>query len=149
MKFKEVAHLYLGCQVQVRRKNDTPNLFHTGTMVEVSKGSNHSDWIISRFDTVVEAVSNTFSISNASAHYYFLCEDSIKPLLLPLSSLTDEQKVELSTIAYENSPLDSQDYAGVAQGVGYITKYLLERQFDLYGLIPNGEAIDLTTLNNK
>lgn len=99
-KIKDVAHLYLGCQAEVKRKNDTKA--SVGTIVEVTKGSNHGDWVIVNFDEVVEAVSNTWQVSNASAHYYFLSEDSVRPILRPLSDMTYTEALDFALMCMDS-----------------------------------------------
>ena len=67
----------------------------------------------------------------------------LKPALFPLSAMTEEQKkehkklLELLFIAEEET---------VRGETPESFKYLLDNHFDLYNLIEQGEAIDVTTL---
>lgn len=66
--------------------------------------------------------------------------DEIKPYLLPLSSMTEEQKNELQSLMIRDS-----------YGILYHTidsfDYLYKNYIDVRGLIPMGLAIDATNLN--
>ena len=62
---------------------------------------------------------------------------NIKPYLFPLSSMTEEQLLELSSISFENS-IDSSIKT---------LNWCYKNHFDIYGLIPMGLAIDCTNLN--
>lgn len=64
--------------------------------------------------------------------YETLYMTELKPYLLPLSSMTEEQKIELTCI------IDS-DYAQI--------DWYNKNHFDYRGLIPKGLAIDATGLN--
>lgn len=76
--------------------------------------------------------------------------DNIKPYLFPLSSMTEEQKVEFDKM----SELDSEyiitqiknDAPNWTSGLNRFN-WLLKNHFDVYGLIPMGLANDATGLN--
>lgn len=81
---------------------------------------------------------------------YHMPVESIKPYLFPLSSMTEEQKKELSEIidlevdiAIEHIKKDIPNYL---TGIKRIT-WLLKNHFDIYDLIPMGLAKDATGLN--
>lgn len=61
-----------------------------------------------------------------------------KPLLRPLSSMTDDEKADVNMIYHLMT--DNLDYAIK------LLDYYYQKHFDIHGLIENGLAIDLTTL---
>ena len=64
---------------------------------------------------------------------------NIKPYLLPLSSMTEEQEKEYDNLnGYELGCFPSTEEA---------LDYLIKNHFDYRGLIPKGLAIDATNLN--
>ena len=74
----------------------------------------------------------------------------IKPYLFPMSSMTEEQKVEFEKM----SELDCEyittqiknDSPNWTSGLNRVN-WLIKNHFDVYGLIPMGLAIDATNLN--
>lgn len=154
IKFKDVAHFYLGCKMQ-----DNESLV-TGRLT---------------------AVYNDISIAvNDEVDYYPF---EYKPLLRPLSDITDEEKREVYKLIFNREfPKTGQIYWRADQSltaeprwilmtgvdrVGIemngtvwadcdlhhykhnqhaITTYLLSMHFDLFGLIESGEAVELTIL---
>lgn len=80
--------------------------------------------------------------------------DDIKPYLKPLSSMTDEEREAFIRIGVEHSlqciEIDNK-LESFMLGVKFHKdelEYLLERQYDVYGLIPMGLAIEVTEENN-
>ena len=63
--------------------------------------------------------------------------EEVKPYLFPLSSMTEEQLLELSSISFENS-IDSSIKT---------LNWCYKNHFDINGLIPKGLANDCTNLN--
>lgn len=79
-----------------------------------------------------------------------------KPYLRPMSSMTEEEKKEISTLLNYEFYVDD-DYALIAEDdrhrvrldlIQIYTKWLLKNHFDFMGLIPNGLAIEVTNENN-
>ena len=75
----------------------------------------------------------------------------IKPYLLPLSSMTEEQKCEYNRWKHE-IPVCRYAYGDVIEEIELYDspnsfEYLIENHFDAYGLIPLGLANDATGLN--
>ena len=75
----------------------------------------------------------------------------IKPYLFPLSSMTEEQKKEYNRWKHE-IPVCRYEYGDVVEEVELFDspesfEYLIENNFDCYGLIPMGLAEDATNLN--
>lgn len=80
--------------------------------------------------------------------------ENIKPYLLPLSSMTEEQKRELNKLSEKeckiienvvNNPTSSN--VGFPVVVHYMIDWCNKNHFDYHGLIPMGLAIDATGLN--
>ena len=104
-------------------------------------------WDIDR----VRADTFMFGMSNCYVCYGQYDDiDNIKPYLFPLSSMTEEQKVEFDKMA----ELDSEyiitqvknDAPNWTSGLNRFN-WLLKNHFDVYGLIPMGLANDATGLN--
>jgi hypothetical protein len=86
-----------------------------------------------------------------------------KPILRPLSDMTEEEKLEFYKLVNPNSIEDSDSVRidtidEIIKGHLFPLKlleiamgaaYLLSRSFDLFGLIEDNEAIDATTLPNN
>ena len=76
-------------------------------------------------------------------------DDEIKPYLLPLSSMTEEQKKEygkvcdLDTEILSKHPMDGTPFPALYNSQDWLNK----NHFDYRGLIPMGLAIDATNLN--
>lgn len=109
-KFKDVAHLYLGCECRVEAFG--------GIFIEQMRGIKHGQPLIGGKAIDLYAYKN------------------FKPLLRPLSDMTDEE-AEFAYHAYH-------DEKTLHLGCVKKTVYLLSRGFDLFGLIESGEAIDKT-----
>ena len=104
-------------------------------------------WEIDR----VRADAFMFGMSNCYVCYGQYDDiDNIKPHLFPLSSMTEEQKVEFDKMA----ELDSEyiitqvknDAPNWTSGLNRFN-WLLKNHFDVYGLIPMDLANDATGLN--
>ena len=99
-ELKDYLHLYLGCIVDVKKKTD--DKFHRGKMVEITDGSNHGNWIIVRFDDVITTTSQTWETLSSNQHYFFIGEDSIKPILRPLSDMTTDEAHHLAWLCMDS-----------------------------------------------
>lgn len=141
VKFKDVAHLYLGCEVQARKKNRNKEWL-TGTAVEVTRKSNHGDWVVVNFDEVHCIINAQWNEVCSNFHTYFLSEDEIKPLLRKLDSMTEEESYDLEMLGHHLviCRACSNEFHAAR------TNYLLSKHFDLFNLIENGEAIDISTV---
>ena len=146
-EFKDVAHLYLGVEVV----NTIGK--HMGKIVSVS----------------IDGTATINPLDEFKPRVIIL--NSLKPILRPLSDITNDEFYELSEI------LEQCDYGAVFQeyndgktGVGYmwqegmaglilnsdagqyfvkIFPFLLSRSFDLFGLIESGEAINKAKLSQN
>ena len=70
--------------------------------------------------------------------------DSIKPYLRPMSSMTEEEKIELCTISYapdEMKTIDEKLYV-IKTNAKYAADFYNEHHFDYRGLIPMGLALE-------
>ena len=79
--------------------------------------------------------------------------DFIKPYLLPLSSMTDEQKSYINGrwgvnehFEFEIDPLWGEYFVDLSDAVEFIN-WCYENHFDINGLIPRGLAEDATDKN--
>lgn len=120
-KLSDVLHMYLGCEVFIKKpKTRKPKIW---TLV---------------------GVDNTFENPVRCSNGEYLCACSfndVKPLLRPLSDMTEE----------EYDLWDNGIDGGLVQGTTDMieqeakkTLYLLKREFDLFGWIEAGLAIDKT-----
>lgn len=81
------------------------------------------------------------SISGLDCQVYL---SEIKPYLIPMSSMTEEQKEEYSNLL--DDILDEFGHPAHFDTIESID-WLYEHHFDIHGLIPLGLAIDCTNLN--
>lgn len=73
------------------------------------------------------------------------CEDDFMPYLRPMSSMTEEEKVEL--ISIRDTVLDIGNREIIILSYEQIIWFLLNH-FDFLGLIPKGLAIEVSKENN-
>ena len=75
---------------------------------------------------------------------------NIKPYLRPMSSMTDEEKIELCTISYapdEMKTIEEKLYV-IKTNAENATDFYNKHHFDYHGLIEKGLAIEVTPENN-
>jgi len=148
-KFKEVKHLYLGCKVRVDMTSSNMG-YKDGAFTGLSKS-------LGTYFTQVE-----FGKANFQEFHNY----PVKPYLLPLSAMTDEQMVRVGLIIRNIKPedatyadklfaLDDAPFFAIKKGMKCtlslaqcveLTNYFRSQYFDIDGLIESGEAIDATTL---
>lgn len=92
-QLKDYLHFYKDVLVKVKKMYD--NDYHVGRVCEISSKSNHGDWIIVWFDNVITVTNNTHNQLSSNAHHYFFGEDDIKPILRPLSDMTEDEILEV------------------------------------------------------
>jgi hypothetical protein len=95
---------------------------------------------LSELDTIF--MCDSISISSTSIDKklsYNLDLDEVKPYLFPLTSMTEEQKLELTTLKTYVSLNKNREYL--------LFDWLNANYFDYRGLIPMGLANDATGLN--
>jgi len=117
---KEFLHLYLGCQCFVHIDDDEEMILHgVGT---------DGIWINSEFYQFGDSTTNL-----------------IKPILRPLSDITQDELKEAGAIS-KDIIIKNDDNADSSESELWFnyTRYLLSKHFDLFNLIPEGLAIDKT-----
>jgi hypothetical protein len=117
MELKYVLHLYIGCEIEITQGSDK--------MKKTLKG-------------FVLNADGSYTCWDSHDTGYGNLAFGIKPILRPLSDMTEEEKNEYWFL---NSVKDSK-----AQCEAINTRYLLSKHFDLFNLIPSGQAINKTTL---
>lgn len=134
MKFKDVAHLYIGCTCEVEAFGRT--------FVEHIQGIKYGRLLIGG-----KAIDlNSY--------------DNYKPILRPITDMTEAEGEELLKVAQEGwdaiakgeaihldleVPHTRKRFAYLSQQFCEMT-YMTSKGFDLFGLIESGEAIDATKL---
>ncbi len=122
MKLEDVIHLYLGCQMWEEYNNKA------GKFVAIM----HSGEVV-----VLHNVTWTFQLKE------------VKPILRPLSDMTHEELQECGNMIYDFSDdpeLNNhkwEDFASMLYSEQFV--WLLKRGFDLFELIPSGQAISEST----
>lgn len=118
---------------------------------------------------VIVCIDGTTNVKLASVSYWEEVEvqdgsrylydiSDIKPYLFPLSSMTEEQRYEISSglqnIHTEHPPFGKIESSGsdnclecVTMASTWLIGYYNKNHFDYMGLIPMGLAIDCTNLN--
>lgn len=129
-KFKDVAHLYLGCEVK------SPFMGKNQKLCGVSKilmPEGHYE-----LDPVIEF--------NCNGRYEVrpTIWGGVKPLLRPLGSMTKDEKVEYAQQRHKYNTGNPASH--ITTDWAYKVCWLIEHHFDLFSLIPNGEAIDKTKI---
>jgi len=115
--FKDYAHLYLGCELTVPKRYN-----FGGIVTDLEKATMVSVW-----DEFIkfEQITGFHPIEN------------FKPILRPLSDMTKE---EIECISKMN--ITKEAYDMTVCEFAKVTKWHLEKGFDLFGLIDAGIAID-------
>ena len=96
---------------------------------------------------------NNYTLETASVKLDLISScrlETIKPYLRPMSSMTEEEKIELCTIAYapdEMKTIEEKLYV-IKTNAKYATDFYNEHHFDYRGLIEKGLAIAVTEENN-
>lgn len=121
---KDYLHLYLGCRALL------PNgKIDTLDYVEIEQGV----YFPSKGTDTEDFGHNLLS--------------EVKPILRPLSDMTEEEMLEAVSIGglfYRGESVKAF-IANWTCYSGEVTRYLLSKSFDLFNLIPEGLAIDSTT----
>ena len=100
--------------------------------------------------TLIGICKNMITLHNDGGYCTADLED-YKPYLLPMSSMTEEQKKEYNFWKHE-VPVCHYEYGDVVEEIELFDspesfEYLIENHFDYRGLITMGLAIDATGLN--
>jgi hypothetical protein len=155
---KDYLHLYTGCECHCFEEG---LLAATGTIVSVYKDYDEvkdkdSSWPVKVYNIPIGLRFSRNTI------YHF---NMVKPLVRPLSSITEEEAFEFSQIIGGASHLSRESQisqvkylltakwnaqTNISGAIWVLAfKFLLEKRFDLFGLIEAGLAIDKTTLIPK
>jgi hypothetical protein len=160
----EYLHLYLGCEVQT--------INGTGILISVGDSGRGEDCVVS-----IQTNDEESGFYGEWTDYDFE-HHKIKPILRPLSDMTEEEAQVLFRMYWGRDY--EEDWSGdtgsayfkprrinptkehtmrIIEGLDYqtgdfltvakIVPRLLALGFDLFGLIPAGLAIDATTINNQ
>lgn len=118
-KIEDYLHLYLGCEIKI------------GDQIEILDAVGQSG----EFESLYKGhLRNFYHISVG-----------VKPILRPLSDMTEEEKFEIQQIS---GWVDYNHYINQGFCKPEVFKYLLSKSFDLFGLIESGLAIDKTKIND-
>ena len=109
-----------------------------GVKISVQSWDEEEQEYVDKVD-VLYSVNRDGYVKSANEDYDFDVED-IKPYLLPLSSMTEEQKKELQSLMV-------QEVYGILYHTIESYGWLNKNHFDYRGLIPMELAIDATGLN--
>lgn len=132
-QLKDYLHLYLGCECRI---GDSPDPHHVlmvnETGLSICTGTN------------VKGIPIWYKTAHA------------KLVLRPLSDMTEEEfevfksycENDFSKMVIIESMSKDESYTRLCHQAE-AQRYLLSRSFDLFNLIPEGLAIDKTTLNQK
>lgn len=142
-QLKDYLHFYKDVLVKVKKMYD--NDYHVGRVCEISSKSNHGDWVIVWFDNVITVTNNTHNQLSSNAHHYFFGEDDIKPILRPLSDMTEEEFVEIERWGI----YQGKTTVTFALTCAECTAWMIRQNFDVFNLIKDGLAIDKTTYNTQ
>jgi len=129
---KDYLHLYLGCQVQFEFTTIVKRIeLREGKMISINQNG-----MAYELDVITD---------NGASHSVLL--RSVKPILRPLSSMTDGEATLLGK--YDLDELESfiYDMEGCNQYSPKDLLFLLSKHFDFFGLIEDGLAIDATKVN--
>lgn len=114
----KILAMYLGCRVSILNTEETRDLY---------------EGELSAID-----LNGTFATISEGALEFQLEFSDFKLILRPLESITDEESVEYQRLQRFN-PREDWSFA---KATAEVTKYLLSKSFDLFGLIQKGLAIE-------
>lgn len=130
-ELKDVLHLYLGCQVQTNYRRETtggsPMKKLKGTLQEIDL------YMPDKCGVLLEDQSD-------KTHYSNLDIKTVKPILRPLSDMTEKEWLK----EMPDRPALKPGYELNFSATQF--NWLLKQGFDLFGLIESGQAIDKTKL---
>lgn len=168
INFKDVAHLYLGCRVHDSYENKQATIYTIALLPENENpvGIFFKDILVRhtrKFSEITPILRPLSSITKAEAAYVleqvFCRGNNYPPSDYKLELVGDKQQNPRISISNDwfNENLTFGNNTGsiwssdeVSRNVkipGAIYAYLLQKRFDLFGLISSKQAIDSTTLN--
>ena len=92
-------------------------------------------------DCVVKKISHTITMDTVWLEHVIYGDADVKPYLHPMSSMTEEEREEYTSITH------SQNWLIIGEADKYID-WLNAHHFDYRGLIEKGLAIEVTEENN-
>ena len=146
-KLKDVIHFYMGCEIQTS--------FRTVSMI--GQPMNKAIGILVDVDLLIpDKIGVQFEFNKATLDTTTLPINSCKPILRSLSDITDAECIELSIVQYESK--SKSDANNLSLGIGIVNEiikdtwggshktfmYFIKNNFDIFGLIESGQAIDKT-----
>lgn len=119
MKFKDVAHLYLGCEI-----------------LEIGTG------LMGKLVTITVDGKGVIYFNKNRSVWKSLSgkKCNIKPILRPLSDITADEDKECSNIMFEEFA-DKVKHSNIIHYEAHKIAYLLSKHFDLFGLHDNNECL--------
>lgn len=128
-ELKDIMHFYIGCEVEIEIYGKLRNCLLDGI---------NKDY----YFLIIPG--------DKAATSYFKGKYSIKPILRPLSDMTDKEAADIFN-------MDDWLFINQKKGITHLDFalppqtfiYLLKQGFDLFGLIESGQAIDATTLKHN
>lgn len=126
---------------------------HTGQVVELSHKSNHGDWARVKFDDCYTVMYSGYNDRFSNFHDYFIKEDIIKPLLMPLSFMLED--IICEQFFEDESELLGDDFSAKNKAKNFIQADITQiceplwfwelcykLHIDIYGLINAGLALN-------
>ena len=142
-EFKDVAHLYLGCNAMV---NDIPVIVRAIGYGDSLKND------FSKSRVYLKCKHNKSIIDLTDVYEWDAVSDTVNPILRALSDMTADEFSEIfpnrTVDAYNSFVLCGIDCimgGSIARNMKTVL-FLISKHFDLFGLIESGQAIDKTTL---
>lgn len=138
---KDYLHLYLGCDID---NNVQGQYVHPYGCVKIDELTPEN------YATVMGVM------NNEERNFKKFGDDKIhycKPILRPLSDMTEEEFLEFKVLADEDfDKMIRIPSVAIKTRISHkfeATRFLLSKGFDLFNLIPEGLAIDKTKIKNQ
>lgn len=125
IKFKDVAHLYVGCQIKTKEGIGTFDVYYSPGHIKPKLAKSIGCYGLVKSDWAV---------------------NEVKPILRPFSDLSNEDAEVLGWADVDVLKRNFYNDVDLDEFTIREFKYLITNKFDLFGLIESGEAIDKTTL---
>ncbi len=133
MKFKEVAHLYIGCFGKASYRTEDQD---TGKEIIIQLDSLR---VLASLNVNSKGDKSILWTKNLKGLRGILCNSvSVKPILRKTDSLNELEDRQACTIKQLKGGI-----VGAAESIVYLTS----KHIDCFGLIESGEAIDASTLS--
>lgn len=133
-ELKDYLHLYLECECMAGQQK--------GVLTEIRPTFVEHECVLSY--TIDDEESGFYGEDTEEDYTY----TDIKPILRPLSDMTEDEKQEYDRLSGVVYYLSNKFHDQVATDA-HITQWLLSKRFDLFRLIDEGLALDATLLKVK